>query len=110
MVMLDQSAALPRPASGARPPARLLGLALLAAAVRCVLRYVVLPFGLPMVGLAPGVALGVGLACDALAVVATVTAVRRLWAARHPARWRYLLLVGGLLLAVGALRLGESPL
>ena len=96
--------------SAGLPPTRLLGWALLASAVRCVLRYVALPFGLPLVGLAPGVAAGVGLACDAVAVVAAVAAVRRLWATRHPARWRYLVFVGGLLLAVGALRLAETPL
>ena len=89
---------------GSKPPDRLIGFALVATAVRCVLRYVVLPFGLPLLGLAPGLAQGIVLACDAAAVGFAVTGVWRLWAVRHPLRWRYALLAGGALLLVGVLR------
>ena len=67
----------------------MLGVALLLTGVRCVLRYVVLPVGLPLLGFAPGVAGGISLVCDVAAVALAVTSLRRLWTVRHRYRWRY---------------------
>lgn len=75
--------------------------ALLWAAVRCLVRYVAVPFGLVFLGPAAGLARGLSLACDIAAVCGIALNLRRLWTARHPARWRYLAL------AVGALVLGS---
>lgn len=83
----------PAGALGAPPAGRLLGFAVFLSGARCILRYVMLPFGLPLVGIASSQWLGltITLIVEAVAVIATVTSVRRLWAARHPERWRYLL-------------------
>lgn len=89
-------------------PDPLLGVALLLTGVRCVLRYVVLPVGLPLLGLAPGVAGGISLACDAAAVAIAVSSVRRLWAVRHPFRWRYLAGVCAGLAVIAYLRVSEA--
>ena len=89
-------------------PDPLLGFALLLTAVRCVLRYVVLPVGLPLLGLAPGVAGGISLVCDVAAVAIAVTSLRRLWAARHPFRWRYLAGVCAALALIAYLRVSEA--
>ena len=99
--------ALPR-RSGRGAPDRLLGFALAATAIRCVLRYVVLPFGLPLLGLAPGVADGVALAFDAAAVALAASAVWRLWSLGHRLRWRYLLLTCTMLTVVALLRLRDA--
>ena len=106
---MAQGAALAdRKSTGGKAPNRLLGFALITTAVRCVLRYVVLPLGLPLLGLAPGVAQGVVLVCDAVAVALAVSGVWRVWAARHPLRWRYALMAGGALILVGALRARDA--
>ena len=89
-------------------PDPVLGVALLLTGVRCVLRYVVLPVGLPLLGLAPGVAGGISLVCDVAAVALAVTSLRRLWAARHPFRWRYLAGVCVGLAVIAYLRVSEA--
>lgn len=89
-------------------PDPLLGVALLLTGVRCVLRYVVLPVGLPLLGLAPGVAGGISVVCDVAAVVLAVTSLRRLWAVRHPSRWRYFAGVCVALAVIVYLRVSEA--
>jgi hypothetical protein len=81
---------------------------LLFAGARCVLRYIVLPFVLPLAGVATGATLGVVtgtalallLLLDVIAVVAIVATLRRLWRVQHPRRWRYLPLALALTLLV----------
>jgi hypothetical protein len=82
---------------------------LLISAARCTLRYVVLPFVLPLVavaasatpGIVTGAALGILLTLDVIAAVATVAALRRLWLLQHPRRWQYLPVVLTLALLAG---------
>lgn len=67
-------------------------------ALRCIARYIVLPFVLPLAGVATsatfgivtGTALGVLLILDAIAVIAIVATLRRLWRFQHPRRCHYL--------------------
>jgi ABC-type iron transport system FetAB permease component len=66
--------------------------ALLVSAVRCILRYIVLPFVLPLWGIATGAALGILLTVDVIATIAIVATLRRLWRLQHPRRWQYLAL------------------
>jgi hypothetical protein len=83
----------------------------LIAGVRCVLRYVVLPFVLPLLGVGTGAtfgvvtgaALGILLTLDLIAVVAIVVTLRRLWRLQHPRRWQYLPLAMALSVVVGLL-------
>jgi hypothetical protein len=73
---------------------------LLFAGLRCIARYVVLPFALPLLGVAAGPALdiatgaavGLLVLLDVIAVISIVATLRRLWPHRHPRRWPYLAL------------------
>jgi hypothetical protein len=73
---------------------------LLVSAVRCTVRYIVLPFVLPLLGVATsatlgivtGAVLGILLTVDVIAVIAIVATLRRLWRLQHPRRWQYLAL------------------
>ena len=75
---------------------------LLVSALRCILRYIVLPFVLPLLGVATsatlgivtGAALGIILILDVIAVIAIVATVRRCGGSNIPAagstcRWRW---------------------
>ncbi|MGH2350735.1 MAG: hypothetical protein ACRDJN_03865 [Chloroflexota bacterium] len=82
---------------------------LLVSAVRCTVRYVVLPFALPLLGIATsgtlgiitGAALGVLLTLDVIAAIAIVATLRRLWRSQHPRRWQYLPVALALAVLVG---------
>lgn len=71
---------------------------LLLVGVRCVVRYIVLPFALPLTAAATsatravvtGAALGVLVVLDTVAVISIVATLRRLWRHQHPRRWLYL--------------------
>lgn len=77
---------------------RPLELPLLLVGLRCVLRYVVLPFILPLLGvvtgatrgIVSGAALAVLATLDLIAVMAILATLRWLWRERHPRRWQYL--------------------
>jgi hypothetical protein len=81
--------------------------ALLVSAVRCTLRYIVLPLILPVAvatgataGIVTGAAIGLLLTLDVIAAIAIVVTVRRLWRLHH-ARWRYLPVALALAVLVG---------
>jgi len=61
-------------------------LSILVSGIRCTLSYVVLPFLIPFLGLAPGVGPASGLAIGIVAIAANAWSIRRFWRARHP--WR----------------------
>lgn len=88
--------------------------ALIIAGLRCTLRYVVVPFGLPLLGAATGtlghvtdVALYLLLTLDVVAAVAIVTTLRRLWRLQHPHRWAYLPVALALAMLVGIFLLND---
>jgi len=58
-------------------------------ACRCVVMYLVLPFVLPVIGVASGVDPAIGLAIGTMAIVAIIYSIRRFWRADHPKRWHY---------------------
>ena len=77
-------------ATGRRP----LETPLLLVGLRCIARYLALPFVLPLLGvtggIVPGAALSVLLILDVIAVASIVTTLRWLWRHQHPRRWQYL--------------------
>lgn len=83
--------------------------ALLVCALRCAVRYIVLPFVLPLAGVATtatsgigtGAALGILLTLDVIAGITIVATLRRLWRLQHPYRWLYLPLALVLAVLVG---------
>jgi hypothetical protein len=56
---------------------------------RCLLTYVVLPFVVPVIGIAGDIAPLVGIALGTVAIVANVASIRRFWRADHRYRWHY---------------------
>jgi hypothetical protein len=89
---------------------------LLVSAVRCTLRYIVLPFALPLMGvasgatlgIATGAALGILVTLDVIAAIAIVATLRRLWRVQHPRRWQYLPLALGLAGLVGVFFVSDA--
>lgn len=71
---------------------------LLLVGVRCIVRYIVLPFALPLMAAATsatravvtGAALGILVVLDTVAVISIAATLRRLWRHQHPRRWQYL--------------------
>ncbi len=63
---------------------------LLVSVVRCTLRYIVLPFVLPLLGVTTGATLGILLTLDVIAAIAIVATLHRQWRLQHPRRWQYL--------------------
>jgi hypothetical protein len=53
-------------------------------------RYIVAPFVLPLLGVVTGATLGILLTLDVIAAIAIVATLRRLWRLHHPRRWQYL--------------------
>ncbi|MQA01160.1 MAG: hypothetical protein GEU80_17905 [Dehalococcoidia bacterium] len=84
--------------------------------MRCTVRYVVLPFVLPLLGVATGATLGVVtasalvllLALDVIAASAIVATLRRLWRHRHPRRWQYLPVAIALAVLIGFFFVSEA--
>lgn len=92
-------------ATGNRP----LETPLLLSGVRCTVRYIVLPFALPLLSVATGAtfavvtgaALGILLLLDVIAAISIIATLRRLWRLQHPRRWHYLPVALALAVLIG---------
>lgn len=62
---------------------------MLVSAVRCILTYLVLPFVVPLLGVAAGVGPILGIAIGVVAITFNVRTIRRFWTADHRWRWAY---------------------
>jgi hypothetical protein len=60
--------------------------------VRCTLQYIVLPFVLPVIGLAANVALPLLLAINIFAMISMLYSVRRFWQINYRHKWTYLVM------------------
>jgi hypothetical protein len=69
---------------------RAFGLSLAFSGLRCILQYVLLPFVLPLLGIAADAATPIYLIISLLAVVSIVASLRRFWRVRYQYRWQYL--------------------
>jgi ABC-type iron transport system FetAB permease component len=88
-----------------------MGYSLAFSAIRCILQYIVLPFILPVLGIAAGWALGLTMIVNVAAIIAIVASVRRMWQISYSHRWRYMALaVPAFLLLVSFLVLDISVL
>jgi len=66
-------------------------------AVRCLLTYIVLPWILPIVGVARGVSAQIGIPISVVAIVFNLLSIRRLWAANHRWRWQCTVIGSGII-------------
>lgn len=69
---------------------RAFSFALLFSGVRCILMYVVLPFILPLIGLAGNFSLWIDIAINLVAIGAIIYSLRRFWQTGYERRWQYL--------------------
>jgi ABC-type long-subunit fatty acid transport system fused permease/ATPase subunit len=69
---------------------RAFNLALVFSGVRCILQYVVLPFVLPVVGIAGDFAVHISIVINVAAIIAIIYSLRRFWMVGYRHRWRYL--------------------
>ena len=60
--------------------------------VRCILQYIVLPFILPVIGIASSTALPLLLLINIFAIVSMLFSVRRFWQINYQYKWQYLLM------------------
>lgn len=65
-------------------------LSLAFAAVRCVIKYILLPFVLPILGVATNAAAPITLAINVVAIGSIIYSIRRFWQIGYVHRWRYL--------------------
>lgn len=78
------------PAENTDRAERAFSLALVFSGVRCILQYVVLPFILPLVGIAGDFAIHISIGINVAAIFAIFYSLRRFWAVGYQHRWRYL--------------------
>ena len=73
---------------------------LLISMARCLLTYIVLPFVVPIIGIAGDLAPVVGILLGGVAIVANVASIRRFWRADHRYRWHYTALATVIIVAM----------
>jgi hypothetical protein len=64
--------------------------ALLFSGVRCILMYVILPFILPLVGIAGDFGVWIDIVINCVAIGAIVYSLRRFWTINYKRKWQYL--------------------
>jgi hypothetical protein len=70
--------------------------------VRCLLQYIVLPFILPVIGIASSTALPLLLLINIFAIISMLFSVRRFWQINYRYKWQYLLMALVILTALTA--------
>ncbi len=70
--------------------------------VRCILQYIVLPFILPVIGIAAEAALPILLGINIFAVISMLYSVRRFWQINYRHKWTYLIMALVILAALTA--------
>ncbi len=71
----------------ATPGERAFSISLFISATRCTLQYVLLPIGLPLIGLTTDISLPLVILLDLLAITMLVRSLRYFWQTRHPRRF-----------------------
>ena len=87
-----------------------MGFALAFSAVRCILQYVVLPFVLPVLGVAGDFPPQVFLVVNVIAMAAIIASVRRLWRINYKYKWQYLVIGITALIIQGAFAIHDLTL
>jgi hypothetical protein len=88
---------------------RAFGFSLAFSAVRCILQYAILPFVLPIIGVAGDFAIQITMAINLVAIVSILYSLQRVWRINYRQKWAYTVIGGGaliILLAFIALDLG----
>jgi hypothetical protein len=64
--------------------------ALLFSGVRCIIMYVILPFVLPLVGIAGNFGVVLDIVINVIAIGAIIYSLRRFWTINYKRKWQYL--------------------
>ena len=64
--------------------------ALIFSGVRCVIMYVILPFVLPLIGIAGQFGVWIDLLINVVAIGAVIYSLRRFWTINYKRKWQYL--------------------
>lgn len=85
------------------PPAaeRTFNLSLAISGVRCIIQYMILPFVLPLVGVAVEWAVPISLAINLIAIAAIFFSLRRFWQTNYKGKWQYLIIALFALIFIG---------
>ena len=83
--------------AAARGAENALTLSLVFSGARCILQYALLPFLLPIVGIAADAATHILLLINALAMISIFFSLRRFWSIGYAHRWRYLIVAAAVL-------------
>ena len=86
-----------RPRGSVRSAENAFSTSVVISAVRCLLTYVILPIGGPILGLTGSVGPVLGLVVGTVSAVAIVASIRRFFRADHRWRWRYSAVAGTIL-------------
>lgn len=78
------------PAETADDAERAFSFALLFSGVRCIIMYVVLPFILPIIGIAGNFGLAIDIVINVVAIGAIFYSLRRFWQVDYKRKWQYL--------------------
>ena len=95
----ENEAALKRGAENA------LTLSLMFSGARCILQYALLPFLLPIIGIAAEATLPILLLINVIAIVSIFFSLRRFWTIGYAHRWRYLVVAAAALVLLAAFTL-----
>ena len=98
LLFVRSDAALERVPAAPRRAENALTVSLLFSGVRCILQYALLPFLLPILGIAADAALPILLLINALAILAIYFSLRRFWSIGYARRWTYLAVAAAALL------------
>jgi len=79
-----------------------LTLSLMFSGARCILQYALLPFLLPIIGIAAEATLPILLLINVVAIVSIFFSLRRFWTIGYAHRWRYLVVAGAALVLLAA--------
>ncbi|MCY3716802.1 MAG: hypothetical protein OXG92_10095 [Chloroflexi bacterium] len=100
LLLVSADAAARKPS--ARRAENVLTLSLMFSGIRCLLQYALLPFLLPLLGLAADVAVPILLLINLLAMASIFFSLRRFWTIGYAHRWRYLVVAGTALILLVA--------
>lgn len=74
------------------PGERAFGFSLVFSGVRCILQYAILPFVLPLVGVASDAAVPITMLLSFVAIGSMIASLRRFWRIDYKYKWQYLAL------------------
>jgi len=84
-----------------------LTLSLLFSGVRCLLQYALLPFALPLVGVAADATVPILLLINLIAMLSIFFSLRRFWSVGYKHRWRYLVVAAAALILLFAFTVND---